>query len=554
MRSLLLLPLILIIPLGIVLALSGSATEKKPDFIFINRGDVTTLDPKGMSWMQDIRVAYALWEGLYLLDPVTIEAKPGAAERVDVSDDKKIWTFHLRQDGKWSNGDPVTAHDFVFAWKRALDDPGEYTYLLRCIKGAGPYTDAVAAGTKADFATVGVEIIDPMTLRVTLDRPVVYFADLCAFPPMFPLHAASMEKYKRPADPNTGVVRYKPEFTRNKPLVTNGPYMLTKWEYKKRLRMEKNPHYWDIANVKSDIIEQVSAEDTLPAFLMYDTGTVDWVAEVSGEIASELYEKSKQGERSDLHVFPSFGTYYYSFNCNEKLPNGQKNPFADVRVRRALSMGFDKRVIVENVTRMGEQPAHTYIPRGVFKDYESPQGATFDIAGAKKLLAEAGYPDGKGFPTVTLLFNTGAHHGQVGQSVVNQWRTNLNINVVLEGVEVKVFRQKLRGKDYSIARASWFGDYNDPSTFTDKYLSVSENNNAGWLNKEYDALCAAAADETDPAKRFRLFEQAEQLLLNEAPILPVYYYVNATLFRGNVKGIPLNARNMFNFKSFHVER
>jgi oligopeptide transport system substrate-binding protein len=554
MRPLLFIPLILLVPLGIAMTWTGSATEKPADFVFVNRGDVGTLDPKGMSWMQDIRIAYALWEGLYLLDPATIEAKPGAAERIDVSDDKKVWTFHLRTNGKWSNGDLVTAGDFAFAWKRALDDPGDYTYLLRCIKGAGPYTDAITKGAPADFTTVGIEVVNPRTLRVTLERPVVYFPDLCAFPPMFPLHEPSMRNYARDPDPKTGVVRYDPAFTRNKPLVTNGPYMLTKWEFKRRLRMEKNPHYWDIANVRSDVIEQTSAEEQLPAFLMYETGAVHWVAEISGDIASELRQKSLEGKRNDLHIFPSFGTYFYTFNCNATLPDGRANPFKDARVRRALNMALDKRIIVENITGMGERPADTYIPRGVFKDYNSPNGAPFDIPGARKLLADAGYPDGTGFPSVSLLFNTGAHHGEIGQSAVNQWRANLGIEVILEGVEVKVFRQRLKSKDYTLARASWFGDYNDPSTFTDKYLSVSENNDSAWFNTDFDAACAAAANETDPARRLRDFERAEKILLDDAPILPVYYYVNAYLSRPNVRGIPQNPRNMFNFKSFYVEK
>lgn len=554
MRSLLLIPLLLIVPLIAAMTWSGSTTERPPDFVFINRGEIGTLDPKAMSWLQDIRVAYAMWEGLYQLDPATLEATPGVAGKIDVSPDKKVWTFHLRPDAKWSNGDSVVAGDFAFAWKRMLDDPGEYTYLLRVIKGAGPYTDAVTSGKPADFGTVGIEVIDTATLRVTLERPVVYFADLCAFPPMFPLHEPSMRPFARDPDPKTGVVRYDPKFTRKLPLVTNGPFVLTRWEFKKRLRLEKNEFYWDRANVKSDVIEQASAEEMLPAFLMYDTKAVDWVAEVTGDIASELREKAAKGERPDLHVFPSFGTYFYSFNCKEKLPDGRKNPLFDVRVRRALSMALDKRIIVEQVTRMGERPADTYIPRGVFKDYQSPDGAPFDVDGARKLLADAGYPNGQGFPALSILFNNGMQHGDIAQSVVNQWRKNLGIAVTLEGVEIKVFRQRLHGKDYSIARASWFGDYNDPSTFTDKYLSVSENNDAAWLNKTYDAHCDAAASETDPAERLRDFERAEKLLLDEAPILPVYYYVNAYLHRDNVKGIPQNPRNMVNFKSFYVER
>ncbi len=553
-RSLLVIPALLLIPLLVVMTWSGPTTERPADFIFINRGDVNTLDPKAMSWMQDIRVAYAMWEGLYQLDPVTLEAVPGVAKTIDVSQDKKVWTFHLRDDANWSNGDPVVATDFAFAWKRALDDPGDYTSLLRSIKNAGPYTDAVTIGKPADFKQVGIEAVDPKTLRVTLERPVVYFADLCAFPPMFPLHEPSMRPFARPPDPVTGVVRYDPKFTRALPLVTNGPFTLTRWEFKKRLRLEKNLKYWDVANVKSDVIEQTSAEEMLPGFLMYETGGVDWMAEVTGDIAASLRTQMLEGKRSDFHVFPSFGTYFYSFNCLEKFSDGRPNPLFDQRVRRALSMAMDKRIIVENVTRMGQLPADTYIPRGVFKNYNSPTGAQFDVAGAKKLLAEAGYPEGKNFPALTILLNMGNGHEDVAQSVVNQWRVNLGINLNIEGVEIKVFRQRLHNQDYSIARASWFGDYNDPSTFTDKYLTIAENNDAKWSSKAYDAECEAAANDTDMDVRLRHFEKAEKILLDEAPILPVYYYVNAYLFRDNVKGIPTHARNMVNFKSFYVEK
>jgi oligopeptide transport system substrate-binding protein len=186
MKSLLVIALLLVAPLVVAMTWSSATNERKPDFVFINRGDIGTLDPKGMSWLQDIRVAYAMWEGLYQLDPATLEATPGTAGKIDVSADKKVWTFHLRPDANWSNGDPVTAGDFSFAWKRMLDDPGEYTYLLRVIKGAGPYTDAMTKGERVDFKSVGIEVVDAKTLRVTLERPVVYFPDLCAFPPMFP--------------------------------------------------------------------------------------------------------------------------------------------------------------------------------------------------------------------------------------------------------------------------------------------------------------------------------------------------------------------------------
>jgi oligopeptide transport system substrate-binding protein len=534
MRTVLTVSLLLLIPLLLTMKWSGAAAEKPADFVFVNQGDIITLDPKNMSWLQDVRIAYALWEGLYQMDPVTLEAVPGVADRIDISPDKKTWTFHIRSDAKWSNGDPVVAGDFAFAWKRMLDDPGDYTYLLRVIQGASDYTDTIAAHRPADFGRVGIKVVDARTLRVLLKQPVVYFPDLCAFPPFFPLHEPSMRPYAGKPDPATGVVRYDPRFTLARPLVTNGPFVLKKWEFKKRLRMEKNPYYWDRANVKSDIIEQVSATDALPAFLMYDTGAVDWVASVSGEIASGLRQEAQEGKRNDLRVWPSFGTYFYTFNCNKTFVDGSHNPLSDVRVRRALDMALDKGIITRNITRMGERPADTYIPRGVFKDYKSPAGAPYDVSAARQLLAEAGYPRGRGFPELSILFNNEANHADIAQSVVNQWRNNLGISVRLEGVERLTFRQMVHKKEFSIARSSWFGDYNDPSTFTAKFQSVSENNDGDWFNPAYDKACDAAANEIDPARRLADFQAAEKILLDDSAILPVYYYVNACLFRDRV--------------------
>lgn len=521
------------------------AAEPPADFTFVNRGEVRTLDPNRMSWLEDIRIGYALWEGLYALDPATLQPIPGAAGQIDISDDRLTYTFHIRPDARWSNGDAVLAGDFVFAWRRMLDHPGDYSYLFDAIAGAKAYRAAIAAKQPADFATVGIQIIDPHTLRVRLAWPIPYFPDLCAFPPYWPLHQASMQPFLDPASGS-----YQSTFTRPPHLVTNGPFSLTRWEFRRRMRLQANPFYWDRGHVKSKVIEVLPAEDTMWGFLKYESKAADWLPDAAGAIGSELWKQ----KRPDLHVYPAFATYFYSLNCRPTLSSGKPNPLADVRVRRALSMAIDRRPIVSTITRLGERPAAHFIPPGIFSGYQSPPGSEYNPQEAARLLAEAGYPAGQGFPAITILFNTEFQHGDIAQLIRRQWLENLGIDVGLEGVEVKLFRQRLQKKDYAIARATWYGDYNDPSTFTDKYRSTSENNDAGWTSLDYDALCDRALAQADPALRLNLFRQAEQLLLDQQPIIPLYHPVNAALLHPNVKGIELTPRNFTQLKSVSVEK
>lgn len=551
MLRLLIIPLALLVLLAGAMAWSGSATAGRADFVFINRGDIVTLDPNQMSYLQDIRMAHAMWEGLYTYDPETLEPIPGCASEADVSADKRIYTFHLRPDAKWSNGDPVTSGDFVFAWRRMLESPGEYTYLLYYIKGAEQYVADIAAGKPdADFETVGVEALDAKTLRVTLNDPVAFFFDLCAFPTFLPLHKPSMEKFAR-VDEKTGRTTYDGQFTRPPHIVSNGPYVLKSWDFKRRLLLEKNPHYWDADNVKCDSIEMAVVEDALTQLLRYESGSVDWVASVPTEIAAEMIRLG----RKDLHSFSGFGTTFLSFMIKPKLNSGASNPLADVRLRLALGMAIDKQQIVETITRMGEKPATTFVPPGVFDGYDVVPGIGYDPVRAKQLLAEAGYPNGGVIPGLSYLYQSDISTSrEMAQALARQWKQVLNIDMPLESLERKGLRQRVNDRDYTIIAANWIGDYGDPSTFTDKYRSNSENNDSVWINKGYDQLVFQATKEPDPAKRLRLLEQAEHILLSEAPIFPLYHLTNQYLFRDNVKGINLNPRNMTMFKGVSVQR
>lgn len=528
---------------------SSHSRASRADFVFINRGEIGTLDPNRMSWVQDIRVGYALWEGLYALDPKTLKAIPGTADQIDISADARTYTFHIRDSARWSNGEAVTAGDFAFAWRRMLEEPGDYTYLFAVIEGAKEYQEAFAAARRGgtpepDFERVGIKVVGEKVLRVQLEHPVAYFPDICAFAPFWPLHERSMRPYWDPA-----TRAYSKGFTRPPALVTNGPYRLASWTFRESLRLEANSHYWDAAGVKCKSIEVLIGTDPMWSYLKYQSGAADWLTDATGSIGAELYQQ----KRADLHVFPGFGTYMYKINCQAKLPDGIDNPFRDARVRRAFSMAIDRQGIVDSITRLGESIARTYVPPGVFSGYRTPEGVGFDAKEARRLLAEAGYPGGRGFPRVSIIFNSEAHHGDVGQYVRRQWLENLGVDVSLEPMEVKVFRQQLRSGLFAVARGSWSGDYNDISTFLDCYRSGSENNDTGWSNLQYDRLMDLAAVETDQARRQELFGQAEQLLMQEQPIVPLYHYVNAYLFREDVKGLYTNARNMVMFQPIQVK-
>ena len=604
-RLLVFIPVALLAVLAWMILFPAGAREQRADFTFINRGETKTLDLNRISWAQDIRTAYILWEGLYTIDPVrTLQPVLGCAGKVDLSDDQTVFTFHIRPEAKWTNGDDLTADGFVFSWRRMLEEPGDYTYLFYYIKGAEEYEkahqtylgengkylaanpayrDALAAyhadvraaleaaewdparatlptrpeppaGSNppkpADFSTVGVVAVDAKTLKVTLKHPVPYFPDITAFPPAFPLHEPSMRKFRQ-IDPNSGAVSYGREFTRPPNLVSNGPFRMHAWAFKRRIRFVKSEHYWERDRVRSNSIDQVSCEEPMSQFLMFHNGSVDWVADIA--VAPEVAADLKAENRPELNVGPGFGTYFYSINCQPKLPGGRPNPFADVRVRQALSMSIDKRPIVDNVTRLGEPVTSNYIPVGVFPGYQSPPGLPYDVKRAQQLMADAGYPGGKNWPRIRLLYNTGAHHAEVAQIVRRQWLENLGIDLELEGVEIKIFGERLHNKDYDIARASWIGDYMDASTFTDKYLSGSGNNDSGWINKDYDRLCAEAAIAVDQTARLKKLHEAEKLLLDEQPIIPMYHYVNADLRRENVHGIKENPRNNVNFRDVYVE-
>jgi oligopeptide transport system substrate-binding protein len=371
-------------------------------------------------------------------------------------------------------------------------------------------------------------------------------------------------------------------------VVTNGPYLLSKWEFKVRLVLEKSPTYWDRDHVLTDRMEMLVNENPLSQFLQYEAKEADWISDVINR--DQAAEMRAQG-RTDLRSSAAFGTAFLSMLCQEKLPpsiskSGEKNPLADVRVRQALAMSADRSFITTYITRMGELPARTYLPpdgtlpdfrwmagpfdpagpdREPYKDTDlrkllpdtkgiAGPGLPYNIEQAKKLLAEAGYPNGTGFPSLPILYNSdNPLRGKIALALKDQWKQALNIDVTPQQIDGKIFQQQITKKDFAMALQAWYGDYPDASTFTDKYLSTSLQNEADWRNSRFDDLCEQARHEGDPQERIRLLSKAENLIDTEVPIIPLYHYVNLSMSRDNVEGVEPNPRNLTIFKGVRVK-
>jgi len=514
----------------VVAALIAHGSGGAPaDLVWTAGTEVTTIDPGTMTALNDGRVAAAFFEGLTVLDPVDLEPRPGVAEAWDVSDDGLTYTFHLRPDAKWSDGRPVTAEDFAYSWRRVLTpaNAAEYAYMLYPIHGAEDYFKAALdAPAAADWSRVGVRVEGPHRLVVRLKQPCAYFLDLAAFHTYLPVRRDVVETYGD-------------QWTFPEHIVSNGPYRLVSWEFRSRMRWEKNPYYWNADAVALERIESRVFEHPNTALLAYETGAVDLTTIVPNLAVLPLLEAQRAQRRRDVVYGRRLATYFYRFNCTAA-------PLTDPRVRRALVLAIDRGEIIDRAARGGQQPAHAFVPPGM-KGYEPVEGIPEDVEKARRLLAEAGHPDGKGLGELAILVNKGFDHVPLAEVIQQQWRTHLGLNVRIEKVEWKVFLDMVHGLEYQIARGGWYGDYVDPNTFLDMFLTGGGNNETGWSNAAYDRRIADAAREIDPARRTRILRQAERLLLDEVPIMPIYYYTAAFLVRPGLEGVEPNLLNRIDF-------
>jgi oligopeptide transport system substrate-binding protein len=473
------------------------------------------LDPHIVTGIPEFHIIMALLEGLVTEDPKTIEPKPGAAESWTISEDQKTYVFKIRANAKWSNGDPVTAHDFVYSWKRLIT-PGlasEYAYQLFYLKNAEKYYK----GEINDFNEVGVKAIDDKTLEVTLNNPVPFFLSLLYHHSLYPVHRGTIEKFGK-------IDSRVSKWTLPGNFVGNGPFVLKKWELNKIIVVEKNPLYWNASIVRLNEIHFYPVDNEQTEERMFRSGQLH----LTETIPSEKIEVYKKKYPEQIKIDPFLGTYYY-------LINTLKKPFDDPRVRRALAMSINRKQIVEKITKGGQIPAYAFTPPDTM-GFTAKSAISYDIEGARKLLAEAGYPDGKGFPECELIYNTNEGHQKIAVAIQQMWKNALNINITLSNQDWKVFLDNQRTMNFLISRASWIGDYPDPNTFMDMWVTNGGNNHTGWSNKTYDDLITKAARTIDKEERYECFQQAEKLLADEVPIIPIYTYTRVYLIRPEVKG------------------
>jgi len=566
------------------------------DFTFVNETEVATVDPALITGQPEGRIALAIFEGLTRLRASDNSAEPGVAERWEISDDGRTYTFHLRDDARWSNGDPVMASDCLYSIRRLIapETFSRYAYQGWYIVNAKRYTlsrSSLVPGDKVevelnppgsssntvrgdlqfgtlvrmepggtakaesssienpiivvkidgqerrfqaaddgeslpsgvehcrqvllDFREVGVRAIDDHTVEIRLENPTPYFLQLLAFYPFAFVHQGCVEEYGSPA------------WTRQENIVGNGAFRLVKRRLRDRIRLQRNEHYWDRENVRLNVVDALSVDNRTTALNLYMTGITDWVPVPPAEVLREVLKRSPPP--NDVNPSPQLTTYFY-------LLNTTRPPLDDKRVRQALSMAVDRDEITRVATGAGETPAYSLVPPSM-PDYQEQRCEPRNPDAARKLLIEAGYPEGRGFPKIEILYNTDQAHQAIAELLRKQWQRELGITASLRNEEWGSFQDAQQQMTFTVSRRAWVADYIDPNSYLDMYVTDGENNNTGFSNSGYDKLIADAAREPDKTKRIEILESAERLLMEEMPIIPIYYYVSRNMVRPRVRGL-----------------
>jgi oligopeptide transport system substrate-binding protein len=480
-----------------------------------NGAEPQDVDPQIVTGVPEDHIITALFEGLVSEDPHDLHPVPGVAERWDVSQDARIYTFHLRKNAQWSNGARVTAQDFVRSYQRMLMPSlaAEYAYMLYVVTNA----EAFNKGQITDFSRVGFRALDESTLQVQLNSPATYFLSLINHYSWFPVPVSVIER--------CGPINQRGNrWTRPENFVGNGPFVLTHWRINDVLVAKKSPTYWDADRVRLREIRFYPIESFESQERAFRAGQLH----VIYEAPLSKVDSYKQQHPELIRIDPYLGTYIYRLNVT-------KPPLNDKRVRRALGMAVDRIAIATKVRRAGEAPAYCFAPPNT-AGYTSTAHLPVDFEAARKLLAEAGYPDGRGFPRLTLMYNTVESHRTIAEAVQQMWKKNLNIDIELENQEWKVYLDNQRTLNYQIGRFAWIADYVDPKSFIDMFITGGGNNQTGWSNKEYDRLLAEADRAPNNQQRYELYQKAEAILMDEVPIIPVYHYSHAYLLSPSVEG------------------
>ena len=504
-------------------AATDVATPQVNRIVSSNMAEPGTLDPA------KARGTHESWPLQHLFAGLTRVNKDGKvenvlADKIEVSEDGKVYKVTLKDGLKWSDGNPVTAEDFEFSWKRVLDPKleSQYAYQLYYLAGAEDYNKG-----KGKAEDVGVKALDPKTLQVTLKQPTAYFDSLMAFYTYYPV--------------SKKVVEANPDWAKDpKTFVSNGPFVLKEWTHNAKIVMDKNPNYFEADKVKIDGIDLDIIEDQSTVYQKYVAGEYNMVVELPTEVTAKLRAENNP----ELVIGPNVALYYYNLNPAIK-------PLNNVKVRKALSLALDRKVITDQITQGGQLPATAIVPPGLLDD----TGKEFsdankdliktDVEEAKKLLTE-GLAEEKMTPAdvkLTILYNTSENHKKIAEAIQQMWNKELGINTTLENVEFKVKIDRENAHQFEISRSGWTGDYLDPMTFVDLWLTGASNNYVNYSNPEYDKLVKEAQTSTDKKLRMDNMKKAEKMILEDMAIIPIYFYTHPYAVKPNVKGITKNAIN-----------
>lgn len=494
---------------------SAADSGVREGILHINNGsEVPDLDPHVVTGTPEFHIMDALFEGLVEQDPLTREIRPALAESWEISADLTKYTFTLRPDLKWSDGRPLVAGDFVRSYERTLNPllAADYAYLFEIIAGASAY----AQGETSDFESVGVKAPDDRSLEIQLEHPVPYFLSLLTYPCWRPLPIDVIAAHD-------GLRRRGSRWTRAGNLVSSGAFQLSRWEQDRVLVVERNPHYWDAETVSLNAIHFYPVESYDTEERMFRSGQLHITLNVPLAKRRTYLEMPSSPLRDD----PQLGTYFYRFNTTQE-------PFDDPLVRRALSLAIDRDAIVSKVTRAGQVPAGSFAPPGA-GGFEPATLVSFEPEEARRLLAEAGYPRGEGFPAADLLYNTSESHRTIAEAIQQMWKTELGIELNLYNQEWKVYLDSLDNLDYFVARAGWVAVYDDANQFLEIFTPGNPNNHTGWVSEKYRDLHAQSMRESVPAKRQDMLQELDAMLVEQAVVAPIYHYTNSYLIDPRVK-------------------
>lgn len=519
----------------IFIAISCQKTSSNAIKIRIGPEQPQTIDPTLNTSIDGATYIVHIFEGLTTKDKDN-KIAAGAAESWEISDDGLTYTFHIRDDAKWSDGQKVKAEDFVYSWQRAVDPivASGYSYQLEPILNAKEITEG-----KMDKSNLGVKALDEKTLEVTLKAPTAYFLELTAFPTLFPVRKDIVE-----ANPDS--------WTRDaSTYIGNGPFIMKERRIDDRLILEKNTNYWNASTIIPNELEFILMDNPTVSIASIKDGSLDYGG------APPVQEIEALRNEGFIQTNVSLGIYFYMINCTNDV-------LKDPKVRQALTLAIDRNYIVKNVTKGGQIPAAAFVPYGVSDvegDFRQNGGNYYEVSEdkhqeniekARALLAEAGYPNGEGFPVIEFKSNQGGGNLEIFEPIQQMWKEVLNIDVTFSAEEWAVFQQTRVDKNFEIAMHSWLADYNDPLTFLAMFLSYSDQNHSSYNNPEYDRLINIAMNSGDNAVRMKAFHDAEKILINDMPIIPLYFHTTSALMRPNLKGVVFDKLGMNRF--FYVYR